>query len=574
LHISAEREYVVPPLAVPDTRTSDANDSVRLGELANNESIRLFVDRARRSKPEFELTAQNAKCVSEICARLDGLPLAIELAAARMKLMSPAAMLERLQRKLDLLTGGALDAPARQRTMRSTIAWSCDLLGDDERELFARLSVFAGGFTLEAAEAICGRQTYDFDVLNGLTSLIGHNLLLLKNDLESEPRFQMLEVVREYAAEVLAERNETELGRLRHAEYFLALGEQAEPQLQAAQSAECLDRLEAEHDNIRLALDWAREADPAVGQRLSGAIWRFWWLHGHIREGSEQLGAFLSLGYHANDDVRAKMLSGASALNRLSGRRDLAREYTEQALVLARNTDDQKCAAIALHQLGFLLLDEGDLTKAERLFGEGLDLANELGDKQILGLIYNGLGEVSRMCSDYDQASNHYEQALAYNREAGDRVRQTTNLINLGATALLKGDREAAGSFYLEGLGISSTMADMNGTHYCLEGVAGSYWADRDPERAAVLFGAAAASRSKTNLLIEPADSLLYENSVEAVRRLVLNRFDDLYEKGTQMNLRDAVAIALSDAEPMKPQKEKRGSRRGDATQISHLPIS
>ena len=561
LHLSAEKEYVVPPLGTPNVRGTIAKPADLIQELSNNESIRLFVDRARTSKPTFKLTEQNVQCVAEICSRLDGLPLAIELAAARMKLLSPAAVLARLQHQLELLTGGTLDAPARQRTMRSTLAWSCDLLSDDERELFARLSVFAGGFTVEAAEAVCGRRTLDFDVLNGLTSLIAHNLLVSRDDGDTEPRFQMLEVVREYAAEVLAIRSETDLGRLRHAEYFLSLGEKAEPQLQAARSAEWLNRLEAEHDNLRLVLDWAEETDPALGQRLAGAIWRFWWLHGHIREGCERLGIFLSVGSHAGPGVRAKMLSGAAALNRLRGRSDLSYEYTEQALVLARNSDDIKGAAFALHQLGFLVLDEGDLSKAEKRFLEALDLANELGDKQILGLIYNGLGEVARMSEDFVRASKYYEQALSYNRGAGDRVRQATNLINLGATALLQEDSNAAGTFYLEGLRISSKMADMNGTLYCLEGVAGSYWADRDPERAAVLFGAAAASRVATNLLIEPADRSLYENSVAAVRKRLPDRFEELLAQGNGMKLKDAVLLALSDTDVTEPRKKKERAR-------------
>jgi tetratricopeptide (TPR) repeat protein len=200
-----------------------------------------------------------------------------------------------------------------------------------------------------------------------------------------------------------------------------------------------------------------------------------------------------------------------------------------------------------------------------------LDLANDLGDKQILGLIYNGLGEVSRMREDYRQASDNYQQALAYNREAGDRVRQTTNLINLGATALLEGDRKAAGSFYMEGLKISSRMADMNGTHYCLEGVAGSYWANRDPERAAILFGAAAASRTATNLFIEPADRSLLENSVAEVRGSLPKTFDRLFAKGSGMKLKDAVTLALSDLKASEPRKENIRSRPHNVPQRTHF---
>lgn len=547
LRIRAEREFAVPPLevlAVDGPRSF--SDAASFDDASSCESIRLFVSRARYAKPNFELTRANAESVVEICSRLDGLPLAIELAAARIRLMSPAAILPRLQHQLELLTGGASDAPPRQRTMRAAIAWSFDLLDQGEQELFARSAVFSGGFTLEAAEAVCGRTTADPGVLNGLTSLVEHNLLAVKDDDQGEPRFRMLEVVREYAVEAMARRSETDSIRRRHAEYFLELGERAEPQLNAAQSADWLSRLEVEHDNVRSALEWASEADPALGQRLAGAIWRFWWLHGHIQEGCDQLGVFLGRHTDVENSVRAKMLSGAAALNRLQGRLDLSRDYTEESLILARNTDDPKNAALSLHQLGFIVLDEGDLPKAGRLFEEGLQLATELGDKQILGLIYNGLGEHSRLKGDLVRASRYYKQALEFNREAGDRVRQTTNLINLGATALLQGDPDAAGSFYMDGLKISSCMADMNGTLYCLEGVAGSYWAKRDAEKAAVLFGAAAAARIATNLLIEPADRLLYENSVTSVRAAVPGTFAELFEKGSSISLDQAVALGLS----------------------------
>jgi predicted ATPase/DNA-binding winged helix-turn-helix (wHTH) protein len=549
LHISMENEYLVPPLQLPPRSPINVSDANSLDELAGFEAIRLFIDRARHSKPNFELKHENANVVAEICSRLDGLPLAIELAAARIRLLSPAAILARLQSQLSLLTGGSSDMPERQQTMRSTMAWSYGLLSERDQKLFARLAVFSGGFTLEAAEKVCCTESgaSALDVLNGLTALVEHSLLAPRDQTSGDPRFQMLEVVREYAAEVLAERGETDRVRRRHAEFFMALGEEAEPYLQAARSAEYLNVLEADHDNLRRALDWAKENDPELGQRLAGAIWRFWWLHGHIREGCEQLGSFLAQSAEADMTVRAKMLSGAAALNRLRGSTDLSRVLTEQALVLARNADDQKNAALSLHQLGFLTLDDQDFAEAGRLFEEGLSLAKELGDKQVLALLYNGLGELARLQEDFERASEFYSEALQFNREVGDRVRQTTSLINLGATALSQGYTDKAGAFYREGLEISSDMADMNGTLYCLEGVAGSFWGAHDPERSAILFGAAAAAREATNLFIEPADLPPYERSVALVRSALPEpAFDVLYAEGQKMKLDEAVAVALS----------------------------
>jgi non-specific serine/threonine protein kinase len=545
LRLSVDHEFVVPPLPVPAIETSES-----LEQLSDYPSLRLFAARARHAKPGFALTSENAANVAEICRRLDGLPLAIELAAARTRLMSPATILGRLEHQLALLTGGPRDMPVRQQTMRTTLQWSYELLDEKERRLFASLAVFVGGFTLEAAEAVCGPMTEPgtehFSVLDGITSLIEHNLLTAKEQRQDESRFQMLEVVRQFALETLKQSGKKDDVDRLYAEYFCAFGETAESQLQAAQSAEWLNKLESDYDNLRAALQWASEKDPTIGQRLAGAIWRFWWLHGHIREGCDQLGLFLSLAPTA-DGVRAKLLSGAAQLNRLRGNRELARSYSEEELRLARSTGDKKNAALSLQRLGFLRLDDGELAEARALLEDGLQFALELGDKQVLGMLYNGLGELSRLQEDFERATDFYLKALAFNREAGDRVRQTTNLINLGATALSQNDLTTAASYYREGLTIASKMDDMNGTLYCLEGMAGTYWAIRSQQTAATLLGAADEQRTLNNLLIEPADRLLYEKSVTRVREaLTEEAFSRWFSEGRHMKLDEAVALALS----------------------------
>jgi tetratricopeptide (TPR) repeat protein len=239
---------------------------------------------------------------------------------------------------------------------------------------------------------------------------------------------------------------------------------------------------------------------------------------------------------------------GAAALNRLSGSFELSRSYAEESLALAQELSDKKSAALSLHQLAFLELDNEDLDNAQRLIEEGLTFAKDLGDKQVLALLYNGLGEISRLREDYAGAADFYMQALQFNRQAGDRVRQTTNLINLGGTALSQGDVEAAASFYWDGLKISSGMEDTNGRLYCLEGVAGAYWAARDPERAALILGAAEASREINHLLLEPADRLPYDQSVALVRNSLTEKtFVDLFAKGRKLDLAKAVEMALAD---------------------------
>jgi predicted ATPase/DNA-binding winged helix-turn-helix (wHTH) protein/Tol biopolymer transport system component len=546
LRVQAEKTYVLPPLQIP---AADGGD-LAPEDLSDCEAVNLFVERAKQGRQNFELTRQNAADVASICTQLGGLPLAIELAAARIRFMSPEAVLKRLRKQLDFLQGAKRDAPQRQRTMRETIAWSYDLLTAVEQQVFARLGVFSGGFDISAAEFVCADpdMTPNVAVLDVITSLLEHNLLSARPAANGEPRIQMLEVVREYAEEVLAEQGDEVRTKAAHAAFFLQLGEEAEPQLLAARSAEWLDRLETEHDNVRAALAWSAEVDHRVGQRLSGAIWRFWWLHGHIREACRQLDTFLALPC-SDPKTRAKMLVGATFLNRLAGNSERSRVYAEEGVELASANGDLRVAALSLNQLGFLSLDVGDFAAAERMFQRGLKRAEELGDIQILALLNNGLGELSRSKGDYGQAADFYGRALEYNRKAGDRVRQTTCLINLGATALMQGDRESGGEFYRSGLEISSEMEDMNGTLYCLEGIAGSYWALNDPARASLIFGAAHAGRQKNNLLLEPADQIPYEQSIKVVRESLGNdAFDDHFSRGTATGLKAAIELALDHA--------------------------
>ena len=550
LHLSAEVEFIVPPLAVPsekllgDYAKTGAVEPEIFDDLSKYEAVQLFVSRAQKVKPAFSVTTENISKVAEICTKLDGLPLAIELAAARIKFMSPRSILAKLESQLNLLTGGARDLPARQQTIRGTISWSYDLLEENERRLFERLGIFAGGFTLEAAEKVAGEsENSSFSTLDSITSLIEQSLLVSNETADGDVRFRMLEVVREYALEALEKSGELETMQQNHAGYYLEFAKAAEPHLQRAQSADWLNRLEEELDNLRNALQWSIKNDVRLGQFIIASIWRFWLLHGHIREGCEQLNTFLSQEVEGDKAIRIKMLLGAGFLNRLKGDFALTQSCATESLALAKEIGDKKGVAFSLYLLGLLALND-DISQAENLFEKGLGFAKESEDKHILALLFNGLGELARSQADYQRASEFYRQALIINQEIGDLPRQVTNLINLGATELSQKDYESADSFYRKGLQISSKMGDVRGGIYCLEGIAGAYWARCDAKQAALLLGAAESLRETNNLPLEPADRLPYDQSVNLVHNLLGEElFTDLFTKGQKLTFEKAVEI-------------------------------
>ncbi len=310
LHLSGEHEFVVPPLPLPDLR-----DLPPLDRLAQSEAIRLFVERAQAVKSDFALTEENAAAIAAICHDLDGLPLAIELAAGRSKLLSPQVLLPRLRNRLKLLVGGARDKPARQQTLHGTITWSYDLLDQGEKPLFRRLAVFVGGYTLAAAEAVCNADgDLEGDILDGVAGLVDKSLLQQEEQADGEPRFLMMETIREYALERLAASGEAEAMRQQHATFFLQLAEEADPKVRSTEQATWYRRLEVEHDNLRAALHWTLEhQEVEIGLRLAGALWAFW--RQHLREGRSWLEQVLvQPGARARTAARAKALLGAGAL--------------------------------------------------------------------------------------------------------------------------------------------------------------------------------------------------------------------------------------------------------------------
>ncbi|HET8850938.1 MAG TPA: adenylate/guanylate cyclase domain-containing protein, partial [Ktedonobacteraceae bacterium] len=378
LHVRAEHEFAVPPLELPDPAHLS-----ELAAIARAPSVALFLQRAQAVKPEFRLTITNARAVAEICVRLDGLPLAIELAAARMKLLSPQVLLTRLGRRLAMLTGGSRDVPARQQTLRNTIEWSYQLLNAWEQRLFRRLSVFVGGCTLLAAEAVCTLpDDGEGEVLDGVASLIDKSLLKRMEQAgegSEEPRLLMLETIREYGLEVLAARGEEEIALRAHADYFMQFAEEAEPALKGPQLVMWLERLEREHDNLRAALQWALEGGRAeMALRLGTALERFWVVRGHRNEGRAFLERALAGSAGVTPYVRAKALLAAARLAFIQSNYDQGEVLAQESLALFQELGDRRGIALSLDRLGMAAWRRGNFTAARVLMEEDLALFREV----------------------------------------------------------------------------------------------------------------------------------------------------------------------------------------------------
>jgi predicted ATPase/class 3 adenylate cyclase len=584
LRLSGEHVYGVPPLAVPGPKTlADAR------ALSQYDAVALFVARATAVKPGFRVTDENAAAVAEICVRLDGLPLALELAAARVPILPPRALAQRLGQRLDLLTGGARDLPARQQTLRNTIDWSHDLLSEDEQRLFARLAVFVAGCLLEAAETVCQRDGQrPIDVLDTLASLVEKNLLREEQAGAAEPRFSMLETIRDYALDRLEASGEAPELRRRHAEYFLVLAETSEPEILGADQLEWLERLDAEQDNFRAAYGFLLEAGEAeLALRLIGTLRRAWVARGYLAETRSLLeDALLNIGRVA-PPVRAKALYGLgrvalvqgdydAALTRLEesallfgelGDRDglaysladqgwiaaergdpaQARRLAGAGLAEARRAGNKTTSAAALHVLACAALDERAYARARSLFDESLGLRRELGDKRNTANSLCFLGAVELLDGEYGPAKALLEESLTLARELRNVLVECAALANLALVALLAGDAEEAARFAAESLGLCRDVGDKRTTVECLHAFAGVAAAQGEPHRSVVLSGAAERLHADIKAPPSPAEAAVSE-SFAPVARAVLDEaaFEAAWKQGYGMTLDEAFVYALS----------------------------
>lgn len=484
LHLSAEHTYDVPPLAVPDLQQLPD-----LGTLSELEAVALFTERARSARPGFALTADTASAIAEICVRLDGLPLALELAAARVRALPPATILARLDRRLELLTGGAQDLDERQRTLQATIQWSYDLLPAAEQELFACLAVFAGGCRLEAAEAVCGSEAHP-PVLDGLISLVEKSLVRQREDRDGEPRYWMLETIREFADRCLQQMANAETVRPRHAEYFLRLCEEAAGQFHGAGLSKWVPRLENEQGNLRIALDhWRQEPDAQLS--MATAIWPLWWQQGHWREAQRWLDEALATSSDGTS-LRLKAMEGAYYLAYLQADLERARTLLNEMLTLARRLDDREGIAYSLHGLANLAASQGDserwlaLDQESLKFSEGL--RHELYPLGSLGWIAFAYED------DYEKARSLLERAIAIGRRFGDEFEVARESARLATVEALSGDVADALARLQQSVELGRKLgANTVLANNCLLGLAALRFAQGDTEEAVRLLSASEA---------------------------------------------------------------------------------
>jgi predicted ATPase/class 3 adenylate cyclase len=486
LHVRGEREYPVPALALPDHESISS-----LERLTQYEAVRLFIERAQAVRADFMVTNQNAPAVAEICYRLDGLPLAIELAAALVKLFTPSALLARLDRRLGVLTSNLRDLPARHQTLRATIDWSYNLLAEDEKKLFARMGVFIGSSSLEAAEAVCGIDgDLSIEIVDGVAALLSQNLLRQLEGPDGEPRMMMLETIREYGQERLAERGEIEALWRRHSAYFLALAETAEPQLTGPQQATWTARLEPEHDNLRAALGRALEQQEAeIAMRLGAALWRFWWLRGHVSEGRTWLARVLShSGAQRHTAARAHALTGAGYLTMMQSDYPQATAILEEGLALFRELGDEQGSIFVLGCLGDIASREADLERAMTLFEQTLAFYQERGDLWGIAASYMRLGNLAFERGDYGRSAVLFEESLLLFRKRGDQGAITSLMNALGVALRHQGDDGRAIALFEEALALCRTLNLKDGTAWSLRNLGDIALKRGDHERAKALF--------------------------------------------------------------------------------------
>jgi predicted ATPase len=585
LGVSGEIVWRIPTLGVPDARSSlptTRDMAVRY------EAVRLFVERAVASQASFALTDVNAPVVTQICQRLDGIPLAIELAAVRVKVLPVDKILGRLEDRFHLLTGGSRTALPRQQTLRAAVDWSYELLSPTERTLLDRLGIFAGGCTLEAAEEVCSWDGLDADeVLDLLAHLADKSLVSPTQGSDAGMRYGLLETIRAYARERADRTGITETLMTRHAAYFLRFAEAAEPELHGPDQGPWLNRLEDEHDNLRQALQTAMLArDSDVALRLCGSLWRFWWVRGNWSEGRDRIHSALRLeSVEPRTLGRAKALRAGAVLARGQGDYEAATALLAESLEIARERSDPAETASSLLELANVENDQDDLEDARRLYEECLDIARTIDDRRAIGVALHNLAVIAEALQRPAEATALYEEALSLHRAVGNRAAEASGLNGMGVVARYQGDLARARASQEHALAIQRELRDMRGIAFSLrelgeiaarqrevatatrhlaecmqicqalgdrqglaaamEACAGVAAAAGQPERALRLAGAAAALREALHAPLSPSDEELLHASLESARRRVGPAAADLFDQGKALAVSDAIRLAV-----------------------------
>jgi predicted ATPase/DNA-binding CsgD family transcriptional regulator len=548
LRIGGELAYPVPSLSVPDP-----DDRPSVNRVMQYEAVRLFAERASFHQPGFSVTDENAAGVAQVCHRLDGMPLAIELAAARVKALTVEQIASRLDDRFRLLTGGSRVALPRHQTLRAAMDWSYDLLSEQERALWRRVSVFAGGCTVEAAESICpGDGMEAADVLDLLMRLVDKSLVLMDAQ-AGEARYRLLETVRQYGRDRLWDSGESVNVQDRHLDWYLGLAERAEAELRGPGQEVWLERLETERDNLRLALEWSRTrgggAEAEV--RLAGALRWFWFIRGHWSEGRAWLEGALTRRSEAPSPEMARALLGAAMLARFQGHYQQARVLCEDGLAMSRDLGDKENLAWFLIWLGAVELHEGNYAKASALFEESLIPSRDLGDKWLISTALEDLGVVARIQGDLERAESLLGESLALSREVGDTWSVALALHSLGKVAFRRSDYSEAARFYTESLALSKQVRDRWIADDCLEGLAAVACAEGQRGRASRLLGASDALRETLGYRPLAAEQADHDRCVAAVRAgLGETAFAAAWAEGRTMTLEQAIDDALAAEAP------------------------
>ncbi len=543
LRVRGEHELAIPPLATPVAFDADVEN------LSQYAAVALFAQRARGVRADFAVTDENAPAVAEICHRLDGLPLAIELAAARLKILSAEALLARLAARFDVLRGGTRDLPERHRTLRGAIDWSHDLLDEAERRMFRRLAVFAGGSTLEAADAVCDAE-HDLgpDSLDVLASLLDSSMLTTSSGDEGDIRIGMLDTIHAYATERLLESGEDEHIRRNHAEYYCALGERVKPHLIGTDEPLWAGRLRAERDNLRLALEWSTAHDVELGLRLGSSLYRFWEAHNMIVEGHGWLTA-LVVRPSPPSAARGAALHAAAALGCYLGEYEAARGYVSEALAIFETLDDKRGIASALNELGLLASHEGDLAEAVRFLEESLAIKRGLGDDWLTANSIMNLGLVAGWRGDHTREYELHAQSLALFEGLGERIRTAIAGHNLAHAAMHLGRLDEALEREVASLRLFDDIGDRDGCAECLEDLGMLGNARGDSRRAARLFGLADVVRREAGTQSALSHLAEVERELELTRsRLDRTTFDAEWRAGRELTVEEAIRLAEAHA--------------------------
>jgi len=589
LHLRGENAYTVQPFTLPTKDLMSKGGAGLISTLSSNEAVRLFVERAVAVKADFTLSEENVRLVADICHRLEGLPLGIELAAARIRHLPPRALLERLSSRLQILTGGARDLPERQQTLRDTLDWSFELLAENERRLFNSLGVFPGGCTLDGAEAISGLPD-SFEVLDGLASLVDNSLLIQKDYLNGEPRYWMLETIREYALERLGAGGEAAIVWRKHMQFLNELAKIGQSNINGPDADYWYKKFHAELDNVRAILNWVLESKPAEERDVEAAAWlvgRFWWAWyqcGDLSEGRRWATQILAM-LPMNLPARAKLLIAAGCFSWQQGDYSTAAPILEESVRLWQELGDESGLAEALHFQGHLIFDQKQYAAAGILYQESRELYQRLGDLQSIQPLIGDLGMVAYHMGDYEKARILYEECLVFSRKHGSKENIAQTLYRLGDLARLAGDNDGSEIFYKEGIAyfkelgtkleiasglhklgyislyrhdpsqayvlimeslkIQQEAGNKQGIAECLFGLAGVAGIMGQLERAAQLFGAAQTLLDMVGAPLAPADQADCERDLAEVQsQLSAVVFENAWRAGQAMSLVQAIDFA------------------------------